>query len=60
MTVAVQSVPWKGATGYEVRTLDAKQDIGKVSGGRTDTGEVTVELPAHLVCLLKLRRHGKG
>ena len=58
--VSVNPAPWPGPTGYEVLAIDAKRDLGRVAGGRADSCEVTVALPAHAVCLVRLWRDGKA
>ena len=54
--LVVAPTPWKGATQYEVWALTPKQDFAHVGGGQNDGCEVTVDLPAQAVYLVKMWR----
>lgn len=57
--VAVAPAPWRGGTRYEVLGIDDKSDFTKVASGRAEGCEVTVDVPAGSVRLVKLWKEAK-
>ena len=58
--VALRPAPWNGPTGYEILALDATRDLTRVGGGKSDGCEVTIDLPAPAVCLVRMWKGAKG
>lgn len=60
VTITIAPAPWDSRTTYEMLTWDGKNGLSKSGGGQKVSCELTVDLPAHSVVLLKLRRSGKS